>query len=81
MKQLLMKLAVMATSLKPFTGRSRGTWEIVKEFAPYLAIELILPGGTLFAILCWLYRKRHAAAQGVGSVSRRRIIPVLSWRW
>lgn len=79
MKQLLMKLAVMTTGFRPFTGRARGIWEIVKELAPYAAIELILPGGTLLAILCWLYRRRHAAAQSMDGPSRHRIIPALSW--
>ncbi len=35
---------------------------VLKEFAPYAAIELVLPGGTVLAILCWLYRRRRAAA-------------------
>jgi len=26
---------------------------------PYLAIELILPGGSILALLLWLYRHRH----------------------
>ena len=30
-----------------------------REFAPYAAIELILPGGSLIAIVLWLYRRRR----------------------
>jgi len=41
----------------------RAIWGVLREFAPYAAIELILPGGTILAILCWLYRKRRAAAR------------------
>jgi hypothetical protein len=26
--------------------------------SPYLLIELILPGGTVIALLLWLYRRR-----------------------
>jgi hypothetical protein len=37
-------------------------WGVLKEFAPYAALEILLPGGTLIAILCWLYRRRRAAA-------------------
>ncbi len=33
----------------------------LKNLAPYAAIELILPGGSLVALLLWLYR-RHGAA-------------------
>jgi len=27
-----------------------------RTFGPYLAIELLLPGGSLLALLLWLYR-------------------------
>ncbi len=43
--------------MKPFAlklitaGRSVG---------PYLAIELLLPGGSLIALLLWLYQRRFA---------------------
>jgi hypothetical protein len=30
----------------------------VKELAPYALLELVLPGGSLMAILLWLYRRR-----------------------
>ena len=43
----------------------RAIWGVLREFAPYAAIELILPGGTILAILCWLYRRRRAAAATV----------------
>jgi hypothetical protein len=26
---------------------------------PYLAIELLLPGGSLIALLLWLYQRKH----------------------
>ena len=29
----------------------------LKELAPYAALELVLPGGSLMAILLWLYRR------------------------
>jgi hypothetical protein len=31
--------------------------QIIKKFGPYLAIEILLPGGTLIALL--LYLARH----------------------
>jgi hypothetical protein len=27
-----------------------------RKFGPYLAIELVMPGGTLLALLLWRYR-------------------------
>jgi len=29
---------------------------------PYLALELLLPGGTILALLLWLYRRRSHAS-------------------
>jgi len=72
MKHLLLKLAVAARC----AGRIRGTWAVLKELAPYLAIELVLPGGTVIAILCWLYRRRRSATRPVaqqGSVARNEL--------
>ena len=39
---------------------------IVSQFralGPYLAIELVLPGGSIVALLLWLYRHRLATRQ------------------
>lgn len=33
-----------------------------RAFGPYLAIELLLPGGSLLALLLWLYRSHARAA-------------------
>jgi hypothetical protein len=35
----------------------------VRQLAPYAAIELLLPGGSIVAIALWLYR-RHRAVEG-----------------
>jgi hypothetical protein len=32
-----------------------------RTLGPYLAIELILPGGSMLALLLWTYRHRFAA--------------------
>ena len=32
--------------------------ELVRKFGPYLAVELLLPGGTLVALALYLYRNR-----------------------
>jgi hypothetical protein len=60
----------------PRGGRdAQRTWAILKlgvsaaaivarlrELAPYALIELILPGGSLMALLLWLYRRQRKAA-------------------
>ena len=33
-----------------------------RTFGPYLAIELVMPGGSLLALLLWLYRMSSARA-------------------
>jgi hypothetical protein len=33
-----------------------------RSFGPYLAIELLLPGGSLLALLLWLYRTSARAS-------------------
>src|SRR5262245_17459879 len=40
-------------------------WRLGHRFGPYLVLELILPGGTLFAVLLFLYRRRDAAPLAV----------------
>lgn len=74
MNQALLKLVVEATSFKSLAGRIRAIWAVVKEFAPYAAIELVLPGGTVLAILNWLSRRRRVAS---GSVAHLGSIPRL----
>jgi hypothetical protein len=37
----------------------------LRELAPYAAIELVLPGGSLMAFLLWLYRRQKRASLGV----------------
>jgi hypothetical protein len=34
----------------------------LRGLAPYAAIELVLPGGSLIALLLWLYRRQRNAA-------------------
>jgi len=33
----------------------------IRELAPYAAIELVLPGGSLVALTLWFYRRRKRA--------------------
>jgi hypothetical protein len=39
-------------------GWMAGAVAALKEFGPYAAIELVLPGGSLIAVLLWLHRRR-----------------------
>jgi hypothetical protein len=32
--------------------------QVVRSASPYLAIELLLPGGSIIALLLWLFRRR-----------------------
>jgi hypothetical protein len=34
----------------------------LKDLAPYAALELIMPGGSVMALLLWLYRRRRSAS-------------------
>jgi hypothetical protein len=46
----------------------------IRKYSPYLLIELLLPGGTLIALLLWLFRRKFAAhgeiQQGVAAAAR-----------
>jgi len=53
--------AVITKNFRPLAGRMRVMWGGIKKIAPYAALELLLPGGTVVAILVWLYRRRRAA--------------------
>lgn len=44
----------------------------LRGIGPYAAIEILLPGGSLFALLLWLYR-RHKMAGRSGASSGRAL--------
>jgi hypothetical protein len=51
--------------------------ETLKKFGPYLAVELLLPGGTLIAILLYLFRGQSnisGAAAAAMSVARKILL-------
>jgi hypothetical protein len=49
--------------LKGWGGHAAVVIARLKALAPYALIELILPGGSVMALLLWLYRRRR---NGVG---------------
>lgn len=59
MMHSLLNVVIAKTGFRGFMQQLRATWGLVRTFAPYAAIELILPGGTVIAIVCWLYRRRR----------------------
>ena len=52
----------------------RAMWGVLRALAPYAAIELILPGGTILAILCWLYRRRVASRSKARAVDASHVL-------
>ena len=42
------------------------TWigRCIQELGPYLLLELLLPGGTLMALLVWQWRRSHQEIDG-----------------
>jgi hypothetical protein len=52
-----------------------------QNFGPYLVLEILLPGGTLLALLLFMYRRRKVRIGGA-SFGRRRLFAVeyaLDW--
>jgi hypothetical protein len=48
------------TTLRHWGGYATAAIVRLKEFAPYALIELVLPGGSVMALLLWLYRRSRA---------------------
>jgi hypothetical protein len=63
-----------------------GSWGLVpraaallKDLGPYAAIELLMPGGSLLALLLWLYRRRKLTMNPVTFVTptvRRAVVKI-----
>ncbi|MGZ5093878.1 MAG: hypothetical protein ACXWCY_24430 [Burkholderiales bacterium] len=49
---------------------SNRIFQAVRSLGPYLLIELLLPGGTLLALLLWLYQRR-AGSMSAGTQQAR----------
>jgi hypothetical protein len=39
----------------------------LRDLAPYAALELVMPGGSVMALLLWLYRRQKKGAAGAKS--------------
>ena len=51
------------TALRKPSGYLAAVIAKLRGLAPYAAIVLVLPGGSLIALLLWLYRSRQKAGQ------------------
>ena len=52
----------------------------LRSLSPYLAVELLLPGGSIVALLLWTYRRRtanRAATDGEAITRAKRPAPPL----
>lgn len=47
-------------------GMMKRLSQIARQASPYLLIELLLPGGSIIALLLWLFR--HRAKSGAPSL-------------
>jgi hypothetical protein len=58
--------------------------QVARNASPYLAVELLLPGGSVIALLLWLFRhrfKKGAGTPGVAEIARRSWIQSLASRF
>ena len=58
--------------------------QFARNASPYLAVELLLPGGSVIALLMWLFRhrlKKGAALLGMPEIARRSWIQSLASRF
>jgi len=58
-----MNTANSMSKLRGWSGYATAVIVRLKALAPYALIELILPGGSVMALLLWLYRRRR---DGIG---------------
>jgi hypothetical protein len=53
--------------------------KLLHGVGPYAAIELLLPGGSLIALLIWLYRFRRVATAESAKNPRHTCVPNCAW--
>lgn len=65
---------------RSFRGATARAVAWVRSLGPYVAIELILPGGTLIALALWTYRRRRAAQARATVAASAPVTPAASAR-
>jgi hypothetical protein len=61
--------------LKRWNAYAAAVMVHLKALAPYALIELILPGGSMMALLLWLYRRRKLGL-GFRQLSATVVLPI-----
>ena len=56
--------------MQTFTTIHEGLRKWARKLGPYIVLEILLPGGTLFALLLFLYRHGQPAQAAVPIESR-----------
>jgi len=51
---------------------------LLQKAGPYLLLEIVLPGGTIFALLLFLYRRREQA-NGMGMSPAGFVVRIGKW--
>jgi hypothetical protein len=65
-------------------GMMNALIQIARNASPYLAVELLLPGGSVIALLLWLFRHRFKKGAGfldMSEIGRRSWIQSLASRF
>jgi len=80
------------SSVQSDLTKAQGLLWLLRKLGPYVALEILMPGGTLLALLLFLYRRRNggtdagvaalrAAAARMMDEVRQRAAPVRAmWR-
>jgi hypothetical protein len=55
----LPRAAELASARSTLAGWAASGLALVRSLGPYAAIELLLPGGSLLALLLWFYRRHQ----------------------
>jgi hypothetical protein len=62
-----------ALALRNWGGYAAAVIVRLKALAPYALIEIVLPGGSVMALLLWLYRRRKSGV-GFGPISGEIVV-------
>jgi hypothetical protein len=54
-------VAVRRHIFQPWANGLTRVVATLRDLAPYAAIEIVLPGGSLMAFLLWLYRRQKSS--------------------
>ena len=50
------------SSVQSDLTKAQGLLWLLRKLGPYVALEILMPGGTLLALLLFLYRRRNGGA-------------------